>query len=477
MKNTLDKLNEDQIQFAQQIVEKAKAMGVPPRLAVALAFRESGLNPKALGEKGEVGLMQVMPATAKGMGFTPEELANPSKNIEIGLTYLKQNLDKFGGDPMLAAAGYNAGPNHPYFTDPDNNQLPESTKTYLKDINTIGGFAATQPTEEQATTEVKPPASESDFMANKARLAADAIGMGAGAALSKGLDVAKNVGDTAAAIRQIPGALAAAQAPTPSIAPAGAPMPRPVAGGPAGPVGGPASPLQQMGGPAAPGAMTRNYGTAAGLTEIEAGRALDNTKKAGGVHDLLSQRREAMNKIQSMGGGYVENPRFGGIMTPDQGGGGGPRATYVQNPTGGLSQLPPTQTIPNTPLPPQAPPQPGTLAKVGQGIKAGAGAVLRSPIATGALGGLSVAESANEAQKRMGAGDTTGAGIAGAGGLGGALMMMPNPYVKAIGAAISAASPLTQYLRDNLNNQPEAPEPTPEELLAAQQPAFRYARP
>jgi hypothetical protein len=56
-------------------------------------------------------------------------------------------------------------------------------------------------------------------------------------------------------------------------------------------------------------------------------------------------------------------------------------------------------------------------------------------------------------------------------------MMMPNPYAKALGAVISAASPLTQYLRDNLKNQPEMPEPTPEELLAAQRPAFRYARP
>jgi hypothetical protein len=222
--------------------------------------------------------------------------------------------------------------------------------------------------------------------------------------------------------------------------------------------------------------MTRNYATAAGLTEIEAGRALDNTKKTGGVHDLLSQRREAMNRIQQMGGGYVENPRYGGIMTLDQGGGGGPRATYVQNPTapGGLSQLPPRQPIPNTPIPPQAPPQAGPLT---QGAKNIAGAVMRSPVVSGALGGLSVAEAAQEADKRLQAKDTTGAVIAGTGGVGGALMMMPNPYAKALGAVISAASPLTQYLRDNLNNQPEMPEPTPEELLAAQRPAFRYARP
>lgn len=161
MQNILDKLNEDQAEFALQIAQKAKAMGIDPRLAVALAFRESGLNPKAVGKDGEVGLMQVLPSTSKGMGFTPKELADTGKNIEIGLTYLKQNLDKFNGDPVLAAAGYNAGPNHPYFNDPDNNSLPESTKTYLKDINTYGGFVATPATQNTQEEQTPPPANGS----------------------------------------------------------------------------------------------------------------------------------------------------------------------------------------------------------------------------------------------------------------------------------------------------------------------------
>jgi len=113
MDELLNKLNEDQAQVALEIASKAKAMGIDPRLAVALAYRESRLNPNTKnGTSGEIGLMQVMPKTAEGMGFSVEDLRDPAKNIEIGLTYLKQGLDKFG-DPMLAVAGYNAGHDHP----------------------------------------------------------------------------------------------------------------------------------------------------------------------------------------------------------------------------------------------------------------------------------------------------------------------------------------------------------------------------
>lgn len=474
MDELLKKLNEEQAQVALEIARKAKEMGIDPKLAVALAFRESGLNPNTKdGTSGEIGLMQVMPKTAELMGFSADDLKDQSKNITIGLTYLKQGLDKFG-DPVLAAAGYNAGHNHPYFTDPDKNALPESTKGYLKDIGGLGGFTPSESKPEAVPEPVPTPASESDFMANKTRIAAGAMGMGAGAALSKGLDVAQNVGDTAAAIRQIPGALAAAQAPSPTApsAPAGGPMARPVAGGPAGPVGGSASPLQQMG-----GAGAYNYGKAFGLTDIEAGRALDMTKQAGGVHDLTTQRRESLGRVQQLfPNQFVENPRYGGIMTPQQGGGGVPRANYVQGPTG-LTQIPVAAPISAAPLPPPA--GPGPLSQAAGAVKRGTGAVLGSPVTMGALGGLSLVESGQEAQKRMAAGDTTGAAIAGVGGVGGAMQMMPNQKLRALGAVVSAASPLTQYLRDKLRSVPDDAEIplTPEEILQTQTPSFRYARP
>jgi hypothetical protein len=59
------------------------------------------------------------------------------------------------------------------------------------------------------------------------------------------------------------------------------------------------------------------------------------------------------------------------------------------------------------------------------------------------------------------------------------MQMMPNPKIRAIGAVVSAASPLTQYLRDKLRSVPDDAEIplTPEEILQTQTPSFRYARP
>lgn len=249
-------------------------------------------------------------------------------------------------------------------------------------------------------------------------------------------------------------------APPPPPAPMSPPpamgMPSPVAGGPAGPVGGPASPLQQMGGSA-----TANYGKAFGLTDIEANRALDMTKNPGGANDLINQRRQAMQKIQSMGGGFVENPNYGGIMTPQQSVGGGPRASFVQSPgaPGGMSQLPPSAPVSAAPPAPPMPQKPGALSAALSGGKA----ILGSPAVSGALGGLGVAESGQEFMKRQAAGDIPGQIMAGAGVLGGAASMAPHPLVKILGGALSAASPLSLYLYDKIKNpplpKPRVPEP------------------
>jgi hypothetical protein len=454
MDELLNKLNEDQAQVALEIASKAKAMGIDPRLAVALAYRESRLNPNTKnGTSGEIGLMQVMPATAKGMGFSVEDLRDPAKNIEIGLTYLKQGLDKFG-DPMLAVAGYNAGHDHPYFTDPENRSLPDSTKEYLREINQNGGFAATPAPQDEGPAEEPPaPASEEDFNANKMRMAMDAAGAGAGAITAKIADVGKGmvggVQDLVRGSRSLPGALsvmnslqnAGSPAPSaPGMPPQGQPqgMPRPVAGGPAGPVGGPSSSgakwLQNWGGIAKEGF-------------------------SGGVPDAAAQ----YNKMKPQGQ-IMQGLAKKGLITP--------RPVQPGVFTGGQLSI-----SGQPPAPPPPPPPPSPLAQAAGAAKQGAGAVLRSPMVSGALGGLSVAEGVQEADRRIQEKDTTGAGIAGAGIAGGAMQIFGGPYVKVLGAALSAASPLTQYLRDNLRNQTPMPDPTEEEMFEAQRPAFRYARP
>lgn len=88
------------------IINEARALGVPVDLALALANQESGFNPNAISQAGAIGVMQLMPATARGLGVDPY---NAVQNIQGGLKYIKAKLNEFNGNPNLALAAYNAG--------------------------------------------------------------------------------------------------------------------------------------------------------------------------------------------------------------------------------------------------------------------------------------------------------------------------------------------------------------------------------
>ena len=90
------------------VAQIALQLGVDPIIAVAQAQVESSFNPNALSSEGAVGVMQLMPATAAGLGVT--NLTDPTQNITGGLTYDLQMLSQFGGDWMKALAAYNWGP-------------------------------------------------------------------------------------------------------------------------------------------------------------------------------------------------------------------------------------------------------------------------------------------------------------------------------------------------------------------------------
>jgi transglycosylase-like protein with SLT domain len=87
--------------------QEAVRQGVDPTLAVRLAWQESRFNADARSPVGARSVMQLMPGTAKDLGVDPDDVA---QNIRGGVTYLKQQLTRFGGDQRLALAAYNAGP-------------------------------------------------------------------------------------------------------------------------------------------------------------------------------------------------------------------------------------------------------------------------------------------------------------------------------------------------------------------------------
>lgn len=94
--------------YEKLIMSAADKNRVPPNLLASMMQEESANNPSAVSSKGAGGLMQLMPETAKMLGVT--DVYDPEQNIEGGAKYLRQMLDKYGGDTRLALAAYNAGP-------------------------------------------------------------------------------------------------------------------------------------------------------------------------------------------------------------------------------------------------------------------------------------------------------------------------------------------------------------------------------
>ncbi|MGB0632365.1 MAG: lytic transglycosylase domain-containing protein [Alphaproteobacteria bacterium] len=100
----------DRDAIKRMVMREARNIGVPVSLALAVAHAESSFNPRAESHAGARGVMQIMPATARGeYGIHPDELWNPRINIRLGLHYLDRLIRRYRGRTDLALSFYNGG--------------------------------------------------------------------------------------------------------------------------------------------------------------------------------------------------------------------------------------------------------------------------------------------------------------------------------------------------------------------------------
>ena len=124
------------------IVEHARLNGVRPDLVRAVIQVESAFNRYARSPKGALGLMQLMPATAREFGVANP--FNPAENVRGGVAYLRRLLDRYDNDEQLALAAYNAGPGA---VDKYGESVPpyRETQDYVSRVKRIAGPATRVP--------------------------------------------------------------------------------------------------------------------------------------------------------------------------------------------------------------------------------------------------------------------------------------------------------------------------------------------
>jgi soluble lytic murein transglycosylase-like protein len=120
------------------IADHARLNGVRSDLVRAVVQVESAFNPSAKSAKGAMGLMQLMPATARQYGVI--DPYNPLENVRAGVAYLRELLDRYQNNEELALAAYNAGPGA---VDKHGQTVPpyRETRNYVAQINQMAGRA------------------------------------------------------------------------------------------------------------------------------------------------------------------------------------------------------------------------------------------------------------------------------------------------------------------------------------------------
>jgi soluble lytic murein transglycosylase-like protein len=112
------------------VAAAAQRHSLDPALLTAVIKQESAFNPCAVSLKGALGLMQLMPETARELHVA--DVFDPEENIRGGAAYLRQLLDRYKGDLRLALIGYNAGPGRA--DQPPAAPYPVETQNYVASI-------------------------------------------------------------------------------------------------------------------------------------------------------------------------------------------------------------------------------------------------------------------------------------------------------------------------------------------------------
>jgi soluble lytic murein transglycosylase-like protein len=133
---TKPELSPRQRQYDHLIEHYARTEGVSVDLVRAVIQAESNFNPRAVSSKGAMGLMQLMPATARELGVS--DPFQPAENIRGGVTYLARLLTKYDQNVELALAAYNAGAGN---VERYGNAIPpfRETRDYVKKITGSAG--------------------------------------------------------------------------------------------------------------------------------------------------------------------------------------------------------------------------------------------------------------------------------------------------------------------------------------------------
>lgn len=393
-----EKLTPEQNKIALKVLKSAEKYGLNPEFVIPLVLSESSLShipSKSVNESTSnptaFGVMQLTPDTAKQYGLKDYMSKDVDANIDAGMRFLQDltKNEKIGGDPKKVIAGYNAGPASKFVQTGNEKDLEPETRKHIENItkNSLSDSLSPPILSSNGNDELTP-----EEIAEHNRLAGEnAKPFGSEGSDDSGLTeeekkehdllagpgakpfpappepIAEATGEQGALAGEIAGATLSGARNIASIYQdvqenrANKKLVEELAKkvhfvDPTSVQGRAEAMFESPTGPRDAGRMARgetgaqtyNAAKAAGLTDIEAGRALDMTKNEGGVYDLLTQRREGLNNTKNSG--YVENPLFGGLMTNDTSVGNGPRKKFVSTPTG-LQEVPLPEKIPNTPAP------------------------------------------------------------------------------------------------------------------------------